>query len=153
MVRTEVDLKTAKMWLIARNEMVTVGDPQRVDMRDPDIASEMIVESAMVIDQVTELAEKWQELALKPFEVGTLIAQWILQVTKVKTELKMMLSMFKSAEAIRRGEKDPLLWILEEVQESNMEEVWKETMTPKNLRLIEKESVPKPQAKLVRKAW
>ena len=53
MVRTEVDLKTAKRWLMARNEMVTVGDPQSVDMRDHDIASEMIVESAMVIDQVT----------------------------------------------------------------------------------------------------
>ena len=45
-------------------------------------------------------------------------------------------------------------WILEEVQQSKMEEGWKETMTPKNLRLIEKESVPKPKAKShVRKAW
>ena len=35
-----------------------------------------------------------------------------------------------------------------------MEEGWKETMTSKNLRLIEKESVPKPKAKSqVRKAW
>ena len=153
MVRTEVDLKTAKRWIIARNLMVTVVDPQSVDMRDPDIASEMIVESARVIDQVTELAEKWQELALKPFDVDTRIAQWIIQVTKVKTGLRMMLSMFKSAEAIRRGEKDPLLWILEDVQESKMEEWWKETMTLKNLRLIEKESVSKPQAKPVRKAW
>ena len=38
--------------------MVTVGDPESLDMRDPEIASEMIVESAMVIDLVTELAEK-----------------------------------------------------------------------------------------------
>ena len=68
-------MKTAKRWLIARNLMVTVGDPQSVDMRDPDIASEMIVESARVIDQVTESAEKWQELALKPFEVDTLVVQ------------------------------------------------------------------------------
>ena len=76
--------------------MVTVGDPESVDMRDPEIASEMIVESARVIDLVTELAEKWQELALEPFEVDMRIAQWIIQVTKVKTELRMMLSMFKA---------------------------------------------------------
>ena len=82
------------------------------------------------------------------------IAQWIIQVTKVKTELRMMLIVFKAAESNRRGEKDPLQWILEEVQESKMEEGWKETMTPKNLRLIERESVPKPKAKSqVRKAW
>ena len=36
-------------------------------MHDPDLAVEMIVESIKVIDQVTELAEKWQEVALKPF--------------------------------------------------------------------------------------
>ena len=39
MVRTEVDLKTAKRWLIARNLMVTVGDPESLDMLDHDIAS------------------------------------------------------------------------------------------------------------------
>ena len=66
----------------------------------------------------------------------------------------MMLSVFKAAESIRRGEKDPLQWILDEVQESKMEEGWKETMTPNNLRLIENESVLKPKAKShVRKAW
>ena len=100
MVRTEVDLKTAKRWLIARNLMVTVCDPEGVDMRDPEIASEMIVESSRVIDRVTELAEKWKELALEPFEVDMRIAQWIIQVTNVKTELRMMLSMFKAAESI-----------------------------------------------------
>ena len=66
----------------------------------------------------------------------------------------MMLSMFKAAESIRQVEKDPLQWILEEVQGSKMEEVWKETMTPKSLRLLEKESVAKPKPKSqVRKAW
>ena len=99
------------------------------------------------------MAEKWQELALKPFGVDTRIAQWIIQVTKVKTELRMMLSMFKVAESIRRGDKDTLQWILEEVQESKMEEGWKATMTWKSLGIIEKESVPKPKAKPVRKAW
>ena len=74
-------------------------------------------------------------------------------MTKVKAELRMMLSMFKSAEAIRRGEKYPLLWILEEVQGSQMEEGWKAAMTSKNLGLIEKESAPNPQSKPVRKAW
>ena len=81
-------MKTAKRWLIARNLMVTVGDPQSVDMRDPDIATEMIVESAMVIDQVTDLAEKWQKLALTPYEVDVRIAQWIIQVTKLKTRVE-----------------------------------------------------------------
>ena len=85
MVRTEVDLKTAKRWLVARNEKVTVSDPDGVDMSDPDIAAEMIAESSRVIDQVTELAKKWQELALKLFEVDMQIAQWIIQVTNVKT--------------------------------------------------------------------
>ena len=114
----------------------------------------MIVESSRVINRVTELAEKWQALALEPFEVDTKIVQWIIQVTKVKTELRMMLSMFKAAESIRQGEKDPLQWILEEVQASKMEEGWKETMTPKSLRLLEKESVAKPKPKSqVRKAW
>ena len=68
-------MKTAKRWLIARNLMVTVGDPESLDMRDPEISSEMIVESSRVIDRVTELEEKWQELALEPFEVDMRIAQ------------------------------------------------------------------------------
>ena len=117
MVRTEVDLKTAKRWLFARNLMATVEDPDCLIMRDTDIATEIFVESSRVIDRVTELAEKWKELALEPFEVDMRIAQWIIQVTNVKTELRMMLSMFKAAESIRRGEKDHLQWILEEVQE------------------------------------
>ena len=65
----------------------------------------------------------------------------------------MMLSMFKAAESIRRGKKDRLQWILVEVQESIMEEWWKETMTWKKLGLIENESVPKLKATPVRKAW
>ena len=45
-------------------------------------------------------------------------------------------------------------WILEEVQASKMEEGWKETMTPKSLKLLEKEAVAKPKPKSqVRKAW
>ena len=48
MVRTEVDLKTAKRWLIARELMATVEDPDCLIMRDPDIATEMIVESSRV---------------------------------------------------------------------------------------------------------
>ena len=82
----------------------------------------MIVESSRVIDRVTELAKKLQALALEPFKVDTKIVQWIIQVTKLKTELRMTLSMFKAAESIRQGEKDPLQWILEEVQISKMEE-------------------------------
>ena len=136
---------------MARNEMVTVSDPEEY-MSDHDIAAEMIAESSRVIDQVTELAENWQELALKPFEVEMRIAQLIIQVTKVKTELRMMLSMFKAAESIRRGEKDPLQWILEEVQESKMEAGWKEAMTPKSLGLVEEEMKPKPKAKPLMKA-
>ena len=104
-VRTEVDLKTAKRWLIARNEMITVGDPEVVDMQDPDMATEMIVESTMVINQVTELAEKLQELALEPFDADMRIAQWIIQVTKVNTELRMMLSKSKSLRWRRGGKK------------------------------------------------
>ena len=154
MVRTEVDLKVAKRWLVARNLMATGEEPDCLDIQDPDVATEIIVEYSRVINRVTELAEKWQALALEPFEVDTKIVQWIIQVTKVKTELRMMLSMFKAAESIRQGEKDPLQWILEEVQASKMEEGWKETMTPKSLRLLEKESVAKPKPKSqVRKAW
>ena len=45
-------------------------------------------------------------------------------------------------------------WILEEVQASKMEEWWRETMTPKSLKLLEKEAVAKPKPKSqVRKAW
>ena len=113
--------------------MITVDYPEGLDMHDPDLAVEMIVESTMVIDQVTELAERWQELALKPFEVDERTTQWVVQVTKTKTELRLMMSMFMAAESIRKGEKYPLQWILEEVMASKMEEAWKETMTPKNL--------------------
>ena len=77
MLRTELDLKTAKRWLMTRNKMITVDDPEGVDMHDPDLAVEMIVESTKVIDQVTELAEKWQELALKPFKVDERTIQWV----------------------------------------------------------------------------
>ena len=94
-------------------------------MHDPDLAVEMIVESTKVIDQVTELADKWQEVALKPFEVDERTIQWVVQVTTVKTELRLLMSMFMAAESIRRGEKDPLMWIVEEVMVSQMEERWK----------------------------
>ena len=67
MVRTEVDLKTAKRWLVARNLMATGEDPDCLDIQDPDVATEMIVESSRVINRVTDLAEKWQALALEPF--------------------------------------------------------------------------------------
>ena len=50
--------------------------------------------------------------------------RWIIQVTKVKTEVRMLLSMFRSAEAIRLGEKDPLQWIMEQVPESEMAVEW-----------------------------
>ena len=137
MLRTELDLKTAKRWLFTRNKMIMVDNPEGVDMHDPDLAVEMIVESNKVIDQVTELSEKWQELPLMPFEVDERTTQWIVQVTKTKTELRSIISMFMTAESIRRGEKDPLQWIFEEVMTYKMEVVWKETMTPKNLGLVE----------------
>ena len=134
--------------------MITVDDPQGVDMHDPDLAVEMIVESTEVIDQVTELAEKWQEVALKPFEVDERTIQWVVQVTTVKTELKLLMSMFMAAESIRRCEKDPLMWIVEEVMVYQMEERWKEAMTPKNLSLVEpQERAPKPKPKPSRAAW
>ena len=65
--------------------MITVDDQEGVDMHDPYLAVEMIVESTRVINQVTELAKKGQELALKPFEVDERTTQWIVHVTKTKT--------------------------------------------------------------------
>ena len=112
MLRTELNLKTAMRWLMTRNKMITVDDPQGVDMHDPDLAVEMIVESTKVIDQVTELAEKWKELATKPFEVDERTIQWVVQVTTAKTELRLLISMFVAAESIRRGDRDPLSWIV-----------------------------------------
>ena len=94
MLRTELDLKTAKRWLTTRNKMITVDDPEGVDMHDPDLAVEMIVESTKVIDQVTDLAEKRKEVALKPFEVDERTIQWVEQVPTVKTELRLLMSMF-----------------------------------------------------------
>ena len=108
LLRTELDLKTVKRWLMTRNKMITVDDPEGVDMHDPGLAVEMIVESTRVIDQVTDLAMKWQEVALKPFEVDERTIQWVVQVTTVKTELRLLMSMFMAAESIRRGENDPL---------------------------------------------
>ena len=123
-------------------------------MHDPDLAVEMIVESNKVIDQVTELAKKWQELALKHFEVDDRTTQWVVQVTTMKTELKLMMSMFMAAESIRRGENDLLTWIVEEVMVSKMEEKWKEIMTPKNLGLVEpQERASNPKPKPARAAW
>ena len=122
-------------------------------MHDPDLAVEMIVESTMVIDQVTELAEKWHELVLRPFEVDERTTQFIVQVTKMKIELRLMMSMFMAAESIRNGEKDPLQWIMKEVMASKMEDTWKETMTPKNLGLVEVERAPKPKPRTARAAW
>ena len=78
LVRTEVDLKLAKRWLVARNLMVVGDNPDCLDIQDPDVATEMIVESSRVITRVTELAEKWQALASEPFEVDTKIIQWII---------------------------------------------------------------------------
>ena len=135
MVWTEVDLRTAKRWLFARNKMITVDDPEGVDMHDQDLAVEMIVESTRVFDQVTELAEKWQELALKPVEVDERIRQWFVQVTKIKTEVRMLLSLLRSATAIRRVEIDPLQWIVDHVPTTRQPDEWKELMTAKTLGL------------------
>ena len=57
MVQTEVDFKAAKAWLFARNEMATTTDPEGVDLTDPEVATEMIVESTRVVDEVTAPAE------------------------------------------------------------------------------------------------
>ena len=75
--------------------------------------------------------------------------RWIIQVTKVKTEVRMLRSLFKSAEAIRRGEKDPLQWIVEQIRESKMGDEWKETMTARKLGLDVEEKKPTPG----RQAW
>ena len=79
--------------------------------------------------------------------------QWIVHVTKTKTEVRLMMSMFMAAESIRKSEKDPVQWILEEVMASKMEETWKKTMTPKNLGLVEVERAPKPKPRPARAAW
>ena len=80
--------------------------------------------------------------------------QLIVQVTTVNTELRLLMSMFMAAESIRRGEKDPLSWIVEEVMVSQMEEKWKEAMTPRCLNLMKpQERVFKPQPKPARAAW
>ena len=42
-VQSEVDLRAAKAWLFAINEMATT-DPESVDLEDPEVATEMIVE-------------------------------------------------------------------------------------------------------------
>ena len=42
-----------------------------------------------MVDEVTALVERWQELALKPHEVDMKTIMWIIQVTKVKTEVRM----------------------------------------------------------------
>ena len=71
-----------------------------------------------------------------------------------KTELRLLMSMFVAAESIRRGEKDSLSWIVEEVMVSQMEEMWKEAMTPKNLSLVEpQERAPNAKSKPARAAW
>ena len=44
--------------MFTRNKMITVDDPEGVDMHYPDLAVEMIVESTRVIDQVTYVSEK-----------------------------------------------------------------------------------------------
>ena len=67
------------------------------------------------------------------------IIMWIIQVTKVKTEVGMILSLFKTAKAIRRGEKDTLQWIMEQDPESGLAEEWKETMAAQKLGLREEE--------------
>ena len=86
---------------------------------------------------MTALAEKWKELALKPYEVVMRTARWIIQVSDVKTEVRMLLSLFKSAGAICQGEKDPLQWIVEQIPESKVGDECKETMTAKKLGLSE----------------
>ena len=48
-------------------------------------------------------------------------------MTKVKTEVRMLLSLFKSAEAIRRWDKDPVQWIVAQIPESKMAEAWAPT--------------------------
>ena len=100
-VQSEVDLRAAKAWLFARNEMATT-DPESVDLEDPEVATEMIVESTRVVDEVTALAEKWKELALKSWEVNLQTDNWVIQVTKVKTEVGMLLSLLRSASAIQK---------------------------------------------------
>ena len=75
--------------MFARNEMA-VTDPEGIDLGNKRVADEMIMESTIVVDDVTALTEKWKELALIHWEVNPQTAIWVIQVTTIKTDLRML---------------------------------------------------------------
>ena len=91
LVQSGEELEGNKAWLFARHEMA-VSDPEGMDLQNRDVVFVMIVESTSVVDDVTALAEKLKELALRPWEVNLQTAIWVIQVTRMNTEVKMMLS-------------------------------------------------------------
>ena len=49
-----------------------------MDLENRDVVTVMIVESTMVVYEVTALADKWKELALRPWEVNLQEANWVI---------------------------------------------------------------------------
>ena len=68
-VQSEAELCVANAWLFARNEMA-VSHQECRDLQNRDVVTRMIVESTRVVDEVTALAEKWRELALRPLDMN-----------------------------------------------------------------------------------
>ena len=74
MLQSEAELAWAKVWLFARNEMA-VSDPE--GLLNEEVAAEMLVEWTRAVDEVTALAEKWKELALRHWDVNLQTANWL----------------------------------------------------------------------------
>ena len=47
-----------------------MSDPEGMYLQNRDVMTGMIVESTRVVDEVTALAEKWRELALRPLDMN-----------------------------------------------------------------------------------
>ena len=56
---------------------------------------------------------------------------WAIQVTRMKTEVKMLLSLMRSAAARRRGEIDTLQWVMEQIPATRLSDECKPTLNRK----------------------
>ena len=107
-----------------------------MDLQNRDVVTVMIVESAGVVDEVTELAEKCKKLAPIPWKVNLQEPNWAIQVTRMKTEVNFLLGLMRSAAAIRRGEIYSLQWVMEPIHAARLSDECKSTLTAKKLGIV-----------------
>ena len=101
-------------------------DPQCTAGRNQTILREIFDEAENVVENVTAFAECWKKVPLGPWDQDVEDDHIrSLKVVQMKSEVRMLVEATKAAEALRRGELDPLQVVLDQVQFTQLEDEYK----------------------------